>query len=213
VASAFGNGSEVSETSVAATWVSFDESQRTDRILEAANECFIRLGIDRTSVRDVAECADVSRGTIYRHFTDRSGLVAAAIEFGAQQFYRRLAEAMSTHATLVKQMGALAEAFAQVLVDHRTRSRLLGDDLELVRHIISGGGTAVDRIAAFLLPYVQDARRRGEVREGIDVEHASEWLARIVFSLAAVGPARSFDLDVPHTVRKHMEEFGISGLR
>ncbi|OBK35356.1 hypothetical protein A5658_07995 [Mycobacterium sp. 1245111.1] len=83
----------------------------------------------------------------------------------------------------------------------------------LVRHIIFCGGKAVDRIATFVLPYVQDVHRRGEVREGIDVEQASEWLARIVFSLATVGPARSFDLNRPETVRKHMEEFGISGLR
>ncbi|WP_156675642.1 MULTISPECIES: TetR/AcrR family transcriptional regulator, partial [unclassified Mycobacterium] len=36
---------------------------RRDQILDAANECFAQLGIQRTSVQDVARMAKVSRGT------------------------------------------------------------------------------------------------------------------------------------------------------
>jgi hypothetical protein len=79
--------------------------------------------------------------------------------------------------------------------------------------MIADGGTALGRITAFLVPYVQDARDRGELRQDVDCENASEWLARVIFSLATVGPARSFNLTEPETVRKHVEEFGISGLR
>ncbi|WP_156763410.1 TetR/AcrR family transcriptional regulator, partial [Mycobacterium scrofulaceum] len=59
---------------------------RRDQILDAANECFAQLGIQRTSVQDVARMAKVSRGTVYRYFEDRNVLIDAAIEFGAQRF-------------------------------------------------------------------------------------------------------------------------------
>ncbi|WP_141681169.1 TetR/AcrR family transcriptional regulator, partial [Mycobacterium malmoense] len=62
------------------------EFDRRDQILEAANECFTQLGIQRTSVQDVARTANVSRGTIYRYFVDRDVLIEAAIEHGAQGF-------------------------------------------------------------------------------------------------------------------------------
>ncbi|WP_156746536.1 TetR/AcrR family transcriptional regulator, partial [Mycobacterium sp. E1715] len=64
---------------------------RRDQILDAANECFAQLGIQRTSVQDVARMAKVSRGTVYRYFEDRNVLIHAAIEFGAQRFYREVA--------------------------------------------------------------------------------------------------------------------------
>ncbi|WP_156766944.1 TetR/AcrR family transcriptional regulator, partial [Mycobacterium sp. E796] len=54
------------------------EFDRRDQILEAANECFTQLGIQRTSVQDVARKANVSRGTIYRYFEDRNVLIDAA---------------------------------------------------------------------------------------------------------------------------------------
>ena len=57
-----------------------DEFDRRDQILDAANECFTQLGIQRTSVQDVARMAKVSRGTIYRYFVDREVLIEAAIE-------------------------------------------------------------------------------------------------------------------------------------
>ena len=189
------------------------EEARRQHILLAAIDCFTRLGIERTSILDVAKSANVARGTIYRYFEHRRDLVTAALDFGATEFYRELTAAMAEHATLTKQMGAMAEAFARILTDHRTRSRLMTGDTELIHHMISDGGTAVDRITAFLIPYVSDARSRGELRHDIDCSAAGEWLARVIFSLATVGPARSFDLAHPETVRKHMEEFGISGLR
>uniref|UniRef100_UPI000B128119 TetR/AcrR family transcriptional regulator n=1 Tax=Mycobacterium sp. UM_11 TaxID=1638773 RepID=UPI000B128119 len=82
------------------------EVDRRDQILDAANECFAQLGIQRTSVQDVARMAKVSRGTIYRYFVDRDVLIQAAIEHGAQGFYREVAAAMAKKSTLAEQLGA-----------------------------------------------------------------------------------------------------------
>ena len=80
-----------------------DEFDARDQILEAANECFTQLGIQRTSVQDVARMANVSRGTVYRYFEDRNVLIDAAIEFGAQRFYQQVAAAMAKKSTLAEQ--------------------------------------------------------------------------------------------------------------
>src|ERR1700745_392881 len=110
-----------------------DEFDRRDQILDAANECFTQLGIQRTSVQDVARMAKVSRGTIYRYFVDRDVLIAAAIEHGAQRFYREVAAAMENKTTLAEKLGAMAETHAKILLEHRTRNRLMADDSELMR--------------------------------------------------------------------------------
>ncbi|WP_055405068.1 MULTISPECIES: TetR/AcrR family transcriptional regulator [unclassified Mycobacterium] len=189
------------------------EFDRRDQILEAANECFTQLGIERTSVQDVARKANVSRGTVYRYFEDRNVLIDAAIEFGAQRFYREVASAMAKKNTLAEQVGAMAETHARILLDHRTRNRLMADDAELMRHMISDGDTAVRRTTQFLEPYVRAARERGEVGTGVDVSAASEWLARIIWSFSTVNEAQTFDMSKPDTVRRYVETFAINGLR
>jgi AcrR family transcriptional regulator len=190
-----------------------DEFDRRDQILEAANECFAQLGIQRTSVQDVARMAAVSRGTVYRYFEDRTVLIEAAIEFGAQKFYQQVAAAMAKKSTLAEKIGAMAETHATILLDHRTRNRLMADDAELMRHMISDGDSAVRRTTAFLVPYVREAQERGEVGAGIDVTAASEWLARIIYSFSTVNQAQTFDMSKPATVRKYVEKFAINGLR
>jgi AcrR family transcriptional regulator len=190
-----------------------DEFDRRDQILEAANQCFSQLGIQRTSVQDVARMANVSRGTVYRYFEDRNVLIEAAIEFGAQKFYQLVAAAMAKKSTLAEKLGAMAETHATILLDHRTRNRLMADDAELMRHMISDGDSAVRRTTEFLVPYVRDAQKRGEVGSGIDVTAASEWLARIIYSFSTVNEAQTFDMSKPDTVRKYVEKFAVNGLR
>ncbi|ORV86234.1 TetR/AcrR family transcriptional regulator [Mycolicibacterium iranicum] len=190
-----------------------DELDRRDQILEAANQCFTQLGIQRTSVQDVARMANVSRGTVYRYFEDRTVLIDAAIEFGAQKFYRLVAEAMADRPTLAEKLGAMAETHARILIDHRTRNRLMADDAELMRHMISDGDSAVRRSTEFLVPYVREAQKRGEVGSGVDVTAASEWLARIIYSFSTVNEAQTFDMSKPETVRKYVEKFAVNGLR
>ncbi|WP_101947813.1 TetR/AcrR family transcriptional regulator [Mycobacterium sp. 3519A] len=190
-----------------------DEFDRRDQILEAANECFAQLGIHRTSVQDVARMANVSRGTVYRYFEDRNVLIEAAIEFGAQKFYEQVAAAMAKKSTLAEKIGAMAETHAKILIDHRTRNRLMADDAELMRHMISDGDTAIRRSTAFLAPYVREAQERGEVGASVDVTAASEWLARIIYSFSTVNTGQTFDMSKPDTVRRYVEKFAINGLR
>ena len=190
-----------------------DEFDRRDQILDAANECFTQLGIQRTSVQDVARMAKVSRGTIYRYFVDRDVLIEAAIEHGAQRFYREVAAAMENKTTLAEKLGAMAETNAKILLEHRTRNRLMADDAELMRHMVSDGDSAVRRTTKFLEPYVRDAQKRGEVGAGVNVTAASEWLARIIYSFSTVNQGLSFDMTKPKTVRDYVEKFAINGLR
>lgn len=164
-------------------------------------------------MQDVARVANVSRGTVYRYFEDRTILIGAAIEYGAQKFYQEVAAAMAKKSTLAEQIGAMAETHAKILLDHRTRNRLMADDAELMRHMIADGDSAVRRTTEFLVPYVREAQERGEVGASIDVRAASEWLARIIYSFSTVDKAQTFDMSKPATVRRYVENFAVNGLR
>jgi len=50
------------------------------RILDAAEMLFQRCGVSRTSLHDIAQAADVTRGAIYWHFKDKADLFNAMME-------------------------------------------------------------------------------------------------------------------------------------
>lgn len=63
---------------------------RRERIIAAALECIVANGVAGTSMRQVAEAAEVSLGSISYYFTDKEALLSAAFldytERSAQEF-------------------------------------------------------------------------------------------------------------------------------
>src|ERR671933_724264 len=57
-----------------------DRKARAERILDAAAELLLRWGYKRVTVDDVAEHADVGKGTIYLHWKSREALFQAVLQ-------------------------------------------------------------------------------------------------------------------------------------
>jgi AcrR family transcriptional regulator len=53
------------------------ESRVEDRILDAAAECVLAVGVNRVTMTDIARRARVSRPTIYRRWSDTNGVLAS----------------------------------------------------------------------------------------------------------------------------------------
>lgn len=51
-----------------------------NRIIDAAEKCFIESGFHAASISDIAAKADMSPGLIYRYFKNKSAIVKASIE-------------------------------------------------------------------------------------------------------------------------------------
>lgn len=59
---------------------SYGRPEKQAAILDAATEVFLREGYERASVDTIAAVANVSKRTIYNHFTDKKELFLAAID-------------------------------------------------------------------------------------------------------------------------------------
>jgi AcrR family transcriptional regulator len=60
------------------------------QIVEAASQCLVKIGLDRTSISAIAREAGISRQTIYNHFTSREEIVGEAIERAATEVSTRI---------------------------------------------------------------------------------------------------------------------------
>lgn len=55
-------------------------TERHERILDAAERCFVRAGFHRTTMQDVASEAGMSPGNLYRYFGSKHAMVAGLVE-------------------------------------------------------------------------------------------------------------------------------------
>ncbi len=77
---------------------------RKDRILDAAERCFVRTGFHRATMQDVAAECGMSPGNLYRYFASKDDIVSGLVERDRVRFMRdmeQLKSAADPRATFV----------------------------------------------------------------------------------------------------------------
>lgn len=185
-----------------------------DRLTDAAEVCLRAKGIRATTVSEVAEVAGVSRGWLYRHFPDKVSLLGAAIV--------RLNDAYwsESHAML-EQISGLDRQIVAGIRHGRTAyddpgallMKLRVDEPEEFAACAGAGVLGlVPDLAEFWSRYMVAAQVSGDIHPDIDVAEASEWVARVLLSLATV-PGETFDVKNPDAVLTYVRRYVMPGLR
>lgn len=162
------------------------------RLLDAAEACFARVGVPKTTVEDVAKEARVSRATVYRYFDGRDALVLGVLMRDAHRFMERLQRRL--HAK---------RAFPDAIVDgilftveavraDANLSTLFAPDAAGFTESVAGRSEALFTLTSdFLRPYFEAAQASGQLREAVDLDEATEWILRAIMSLLTVRGPRS----------------------
>jgi len=79
------------------------------RICQAAFESFQRLGVDKTTMSDIAKAAGITRPTLYKYFKNKTELLFTAVDREAFAF----AEAVVSHA---RQFQTIEERIIETIV-------------------------------------------------------------------------------------------------
>jgi AcrR family transcriptional regulator len=197
-------------------WVTSGTATKSvrDRLIDAAEVCMRAKGIRSTTVSEVAEIAGVSRGWLYRHFPDKVSLLGAAIV--------RLNDAYWSEAnTILEHVEGLSRQMALGIQRARTAYDDPGALLMKLRMqepeefaACAGAGVQglVPDLAHFWSRYLIAARDRGEIHRDIDIAEASEWVARVLLSLATV-PGDTLDPSDADAVEAHVRRYVMPGLR
>jgi AcrR family transcriptional regulator len=185
-----------------------------DRLIDAAEVCMRAKGIRSTTVSEVAEVAGVSRGWLYRHFPDKVSLLGAAIV--------RLNDAYWSEAhAMLEQVDGLARQMALGISNARTAyddpgallMKLRTDEPEEFAACAGAGVQGlIPDLADFWSRYLIAARDRGEIHPDTDIAEASEWVARVVLSLATV-PGDTLEPRDADAVAAYVRRYVIPGLR
>jgi TetR/AcrR family transcriptional regulator, repressor for uid operon len=154
-----------------------------DRIAAAALEQFAELGIRRSTMSDIARRAGVSKMTVFRHFTNKQGLVEDVI---ARELRRALAEIDRRWGTGSTIEERLVEGFGfavSFVRGHPLFDKLLRAEPDMLLPLLTVDGAPLLALYRTLIA----ERLQVEIDAGraapADVNQASEVIARLGVSL------------------------------
>jgi AcrR family transcriptional regulator len=185
-----------------------------DRLIDAAEECLRINGIRATTVSEVAEHAGVSRGWLYRHFPDKVSLLGAAIVRLNDAYWSQAHAVLESVTGLDRQLVAGIRHGRTAYDDPGALLMKLRIDEPEEFAACAGAGVAglVPDLADFWSRYLVAARDTGEIHAGTDIAEASEWVARVILSLATV-PGNTLDAGDSEAMLTHVRRYVMPGLR
>jgi AcrR family transcriptional regulator len=170
-------------------------------VLAGAYDCIARFGLDKTTLEDVAKASGVSRATIYRLFPGgRDQLLRETVGWEMNRFFARLADAVADAPDLATRLETALTFAHRAVQEHAVLQKVLVTEPgALVPLMTIESQRVLGYIAEYLRPLVAGEAAAGRLRAGVDVDHAADYLARMVLSL--IGSPGRWDLEDPAAVR------------
>jgi len=173
------------------------EEEARDRILRAAMRCYLRHGVRRTSVEDIAREALIHRTTVYAYFKSRDDILAGVVLFESRAFIAASDRIMAGPGLFTDR---LVEAFlaARRAIGRSPFLSLLFDPENAAQAI--GAAYASDLLQQRTLPtltgYIVAAQEAGEVRGDVSATATARWLIRVQNMLLTDPPGEDGDVEV-----------------
>ncbi|MFP5579631.1 MAG: TetR/AcrR family transcriptional regulator [Acidimicrobiia bacterium] len=162
-------------------------SPALDPYLDAAARCFVRHGLRRTRVTDIADEVGVSRVTVYRQV----GTVEDAARLLLARELDRLVTALVPKLLAADDADGIVSVIASAVefaTTHPVLSKVLHDEPELVGgFVIAELPTLIDRLLVLAEPVVRRLADLDE-RARFDIPVLGEWVARVVITMVVAPP-------------------------
>ncbi|MCW2784736.1 MAG: TetR family transcriptional regulator [Marmoricola sp.] len=167
-----------------------DDVAARERILDGAERCYRRQGIDRTRMGDIALEVGVHRTTLYTYFATKDAVLAAAFLREADGILTRVEPLLGgetsfedrlVRASVTSLRETRESQYMKVLIDPTSAGRTM--------HAAGASQAWSERVAQTLEPALRAAVASGEVRDDVPVETMLRWIWRMSFSLASEPPA------------------------
>jgi AcrR family transcriptional regulator len=160
-----------------------DSQFARDQILEAACNCYLRLGVNKTSVETVAKEAKVSRTTVYRYFANRDELLTALVIRESEHLMdlvKRGARGIDNLADF------MVEGVVLVLIEApkmRTHELFFGAESNSITNRLCVSSEEVFAIGLQLIePLHKKAVAEGDIPATMTTLHVIEWTVRLLLS-------------------------------
>ena len=171
-----------------------------DRLLAATYRCVERFGLGKTTIEDVVKESGLSRATIYRQFPGgRDELLLETVGWELANYFNDLADHVRDAPNLGELLSWGLEFAHRSVTEHAVLRKIMDTEPERLLPLLTTEATkTLPYIADFLLPYLRREAEAGRLRPRVDLDRASEYLARAILSL--IGAPGRWDLADPDQI-------------
>lgn len=160
----------------------------SDAILNAAEDVFGRQGFAATTIKHIAEAADVNSALLYYYYADKEALYHAILRRRIQGLAGAVAPAIMSARTATEAIATFARVYTEALLAHPTLPRLMLREIldHDARHALPEMRQAFGTIVLHFVELVRQAQRKGEFRRDVDpVKAVVSTLGQIVYAFLA----------------------------
>jgi TetR/AcrR family transcriptional regulator len=154
------------------------ESKR-ERILDAAFDKFKRYGFLKTTIDEIAQLAQVGKGTIYFYFKNKEDILESLVDRELSRGFRLVADAMAKQQTVGGQLRTLIEMSFDYFHRNELVSKVLAMDQGFVLSAITKKNKEIQHVS---IQGIQHLLEQG-MKEGVFREFDAHKAAYIIDSL------------------------------
>jgi TetR/AcrR family transcriptional regulator, repressor for uid operon len=172
-----------------------DVDETRARILDAAHAQFCRMGIQRSTMEDVARRAGVSRITVYRRFTTKDVLVEHVVRREFRRYFDRFLVDIQQAETVADRVVLGFVSSLRAIRGNPLIGGLFDTEPDLlVAAMIGDGGRTLATVRHFVAGQLRREQRAGTVAADLDVDLTAELMVRVSTSFLAI-PSHVVDVD------------------
>lgn len=164
------------------------------RILAAAMRCVAEVGYSRATIREIARTAEMTSGSLYHYFPNKSELIKATFVDVAETAVPRLAAAADRAEGVVDKLVAIFDEGGQLMRDYPYAAafeRAIQVESFDYLQLAESSDSIFTVLRSVVVGVVEEARKKGALGAGVDVESVTNMIYTILRGLhehAATAP-------------------------
>ena len=172
-----------------------DNDEIRTRLLDSAYEQFCRMGIQRSTMEDVARRAKVARITLYRRFATKDALIEQVVLREFVRYFHQFFRDIEHAETVADRVVAGFVSSVRTIRQNPLIGGLIADEQGLlVSSMVGDNGRTLAAVRVFVAGQLRREQHAGNVSGEIDADLVAEMMVRVCASFLAI-PSRLLDVD------------------
>lgn len=150
------------------------QSERTRRrIIQAAAELFVRKGFNGTSIADLAQAVELTKGAIYHHFESKDALFFAVVDMVRHDWNRAVVRDVMKANNALDRVSVLLDNHTRVVLENPTlclvmASLVTDTDLEDNSEFAIALVEVYEELTGFIESIIKKGQKEKQVRTDVD---------------------------------------------
>ncbi len=141
------------------------------RIIDAAMRCVAAVGYERATIREIARMAQMTSGSLYHYFPNKTELITATFDEWAELTIPRIAASAQRNDDFRERLVAVFDECDQLMREYPLiaafdRAIRVGS----ARQLAENRDTLFSSLREVIIDIIKQARREGALPRGIDID-------------------------------------------